>query len=130
MMDQLDDEAKEHRLPPIYVTPENKSEEVYSDLLQRLMVFINNMRAHTGVWREHAQLIKNLTKTIHLFYMPEVHQYLVPMLFEFILRGNNYIKELSCHCLAKILKYQHDSNFRDELIATIGKELITSSNWK
>lgn len=99
-------------------------------MLQRIMVFINNMRAHSGLWREHSQLINNLTKTIHLFYMPEVHSYLVPMLFEFIVKGNNYVKELSCHCLAKILKYQHDSSFRDELLKSIEFELISSSNWK
>lgn len=52
------------------------------------------------------------------------------MLFEFILKGNNYIKELTCHCLAKILKYQHDSNFKEELIESIAKELTSSSNWK
>ena len=73
------------------------------------MVFINNIRGNAGLWREHLQLIKNLLQTIHLFYMPEVHSYLVPMLFEFVLKGNNYIKEMACQCLAKILKYQHNS---------------------
>lgn len=37
--------------------------------------------------------------------MPEVHAYLVPMLFDFVLTGNNETKEVSCHLLAKILKY-------------------------
>lgn len=49
------------KLPPIYVTPENEKEVVYSDLLQRLMIFINNMRGFTGLWREHVRLIKNLS---------------------------------------------------------------------
>jgi hypothetical protein len=49
------------KLPPIYVTPENEKEVVYSDLLQRLMIFINNMRGFTGLWREHVKLIQNLT---------------------------------------------------------------------
>lgn len=94
------------------------------------MVFINNIRGHTGVWREHYKLIKNILDTVQLFYMPEVHNYLVPMLLDFVFKGNNDIKELSCHCLAKILKYQHNTQSRDELLALINKELMKSSNWK
>jgi len=60
-------------LTPIYVTPENEKEVVYSDLLQRLMIFIQNLRSYNGLWREHVKLIKNLGKTVHLFYMPEIH---------------------------------------------------------
>lgn len=56
-LENLDAEQNEPKLPPIYVTDDNKREEVYSDLLQRLMVFINNIRGHTGVWREHYKLI-------------------------------------------------------------------------
>lgn len=84
---------------------EHQSEVVYSDLLQRLMVYINNIKGYSGLWREHVKLVENLTETIHLFYMPEIHQYLVPMLMDFILKGNNVLKEVCCHCLAKILKY-------------------------
>ena len=79
-LENLDTEPQEPKLAAIYVTEENKKEEVYSDLLQRLMVFISNIRGHTGVWREHLQLLKNLLDTVHLFYMPEVHAYLVPCL--------------------------------------------------
>lgn len=42
-LENLDADANEPKLAPIYVTEENKSEEVYSDLLQRLMVFIKNI---------------------------------------------------------------------------------------
>lgn len=106
-LENLDNEPSEPKLAPIYVTEENKKEEVYSDLLQRLMVFVHNIRGHTGVWREHLQLLKGLLDTVHLFYMPEIHAYLVPMLFDFVLTGNNETKEVSCHILAKILKWQH-----------------------
>jgi hypothetical protein len=61
------------KLPPIYTTPEFESELVYSDLLQRLMAFINNVRSQQGNWREHVKLITNLTNVIELFYMPEIH---------------------------------------------------------
>ena len=92
-------------MSPIYVTAEHQSEVVYSDLLQRLMVYIKEIKSYTGLWREHVKLVQNLTETIHLFYMPEIHQYLVPMLMDFVFKGNNQLKDVSCHCLAKILKY-------------------------
>ena len=61
------------QLPPIYVTSENQSEEVYSDLLQRLMVFVNNIKNNCGSWREHVKLLNHIKEVIHLFYMPEIH---------------------------------------------------------
>lgn len=76
------------KLPPIYVTPEHECELVYSDLLQRLMAFIQNLRGYTGMWREHVKLIQNLSETIHLFYMPEIHSLITPMLFDFVQKGN------------------------------------------
>lgn len=94
------------------------------------MIFINNIRSNMGMWREHLVLIRNLLDTIHLFYMPEVHSYLVPMLFDFVFKGNNHIKEQACQCLAKILKYQHHSPSRDELLSMINKDLVMSNNWK
>lgn len=103
--DNFDQEELSPKLPPIYVTPEHEIEVLYSDLLQRLMVFINNIRSYTGLWREHAKLINNLVETVHLFYMPEVHSYLVPMLVDFVYKGNKDIKDAACKCLARILKY-------------------------
>ena len=71
--DRMDEEDTGPKLPPIYVTSEHEDELVYSDLLQRLMVFINNCKAYNGLWREHAQLINQMVEVIHLFYMPEIH---------------------------------------------------------
>lgn len=84
-----DHEDERVKLSPIYVTAEHQSEVVYSDLLQRLMVYINNIKGYTGMWREHVKLVDNLAEVIHLFYMPEIHQYLVPMLMDFVFKGNN-----------------------------------------
>jgi hypothetical protein len=125
--DELTDNSP--KLPPIYVTPQYESEVVYSDLLQRMMVFINNLRGFTGLWREHVKLIQNLTQVIDLFYMPEIHQYLVPMLIEWVWKGNRETKEASCELLAKILKYQHHSPSRDELLNIILKEMAHATNW-
>ena len=102
---------------------------MYSDLLQRLMIFINRMRGFAGLWREHVKLIKNLEAVIHLFYLPEVHQLLVPMLLDFVVNGNKHTQEASCSCLAKILQYQHHSPSRTELLQLINKELCQSSKW-
>lgn len=117
------------KLSPIYVTAEHQSEVVYSDLLQRLMVYIKEIKSYTGLWREHVKLVQNLTETIHLFYMPEIHQYLVPMLMDFVFKGNNQLKDVSCHCLAKILKYQHNTSSREEQLAMINKEMTQSRSW-
>lgn len=87
------------------------------------------MRGFTGLWREHVKLIQNLTEVIHLFYMPEIHQYLVPMLVEWIWKGNRETKEASCELLARILKYQHHSPSRDELLNIILKEMAHATNW-
>ena len=121
-----DDQTK---LLHIYGSADRKSEVVYSDLLQRLMVFITNVKSVQGLWRDHILLLKNLTEVVHLFYMPEIHHYLVPLLFEFILEGNNLIKDEASNCLAKIMKYQHHTPDREELIERVIKELAQASNW-
>jgi len=104
------------KLPPIYLTPDRKNELVYSDLLQRLMVLITNIKGNTGLWREHWKLLKNLKEVLPLFYMPEVHSYLVPLLLEFVQEGNDQIKDVACDCLATIMKHQHHTPSRDNLI--------------
>lgn len=81
------------------------------------------------MWREHVKLVNNLYEVIQLFYIPEVHQYLVPMLMDFVFKGNNQLKDVSCRCLAKILKYQHNSSSREEQLAMINKEMTMSNNW-
>ena len=93
------------------------------------MIFFNNIKSFSGLWREHVQLIKGLREVVHLFYMPEVHQYLVPMLMEFIFKGNKEIKEVSCDCIAKILKYQHHTPSRDDLLQCIMSQMSQSPNW-
>ena len=127
--DKIEEEESAPKLPPIYLTPENEIELVYSDLLQRLMVFINNVKNYNGLWREHAMLLNNLVEVVHLFYLPEIHSYLVPLLVDWVYKGNKEIKEAGCNCLAKIMKYQHHSPSREELLQVIDKEMTSSSNW-
>ena len=93
------------------------------------MVFVNNLKGFTGSWREHVKFVKHMEEVIHLFYMPEVHNLLVPMLLEFAYHGNKYTQEASCSCLAKILQYQHHTASRDELLNGIKTKLCQSSKW-
>jgi hypothetical protein len=58
--DSMENEQEVMKLPPIYTIPEYECEMVYSDLFQRMLVLINNIRGYTGMWREHVKLIKNL----------------------------------------------------------------------
>ena len=81
------------------------------------------------MWREHVKLIKNMSEVIHLFYMPEIHQYLVPMLVEWVWKGNRETKEAACELLAKIMKYQHHTPSRDELLNIVLKEMGHATNW-
>ncbi len=118
------------KLPPIYLTPDRKSELVYSDLLQRLMVLITNMKSNTGLWREHWKLLSNLRQVLHLFYMPEVHSYLAPLLFEFVQEGNDQMKEITCDCLATILKHQHHSASRENLLQRVQQQLAQAPSWQ
>ena len=83
------------------------------------MVFITHIKEYGGLWREHVKLISNFNEVIHLFYMPEVHQLIVPMLFDFVHKGNNQISEVACHCIAIVLKFQHHSPSREEMLQII-----------
>ena len=56
-LERKEEEDKNPKLPPIYVLDEHKSEVVYSDLLQRLTIFISNIKDNSGMWREHVLLL-------------------------------------------------------------------------
>ena len=47
--------------PNVFLTEENEEELVYSDILETLMIFITNIKNLEGDWREHRQLIQNIT---------------------------------------------------------------------
>ena len=40
-----------------------------------------------------------------MFYMPEVHHLLVPLLTNFLVTGNKTLRKSVCALLAKIIKY-------------------------
>jgi cell division protein FtsX len=72
----------------VYALEEHASEIIYNDLLEHFMIFIQNLKNAEGRWRQHLQLAVALQKTVHLFYMPEIHNLLVPLLLEFLIEGN------------------------------------------
>lgn len=79
---------------------------VYAEFLQqKLIVFIRDLQAFDGLWREHVKLCQELEPVIELFYMPEVHNLLVPLLTNFLRTGNKTLRKEVCTLLAKILKY-------------------------
>lgn len=123
-----DKDDASQKLPLIFALPENQSEIIYSDMLQRLMVMVHRIKEVNSLWREHLKLVQNLVEIIDLFYMPEVHIYIVPLLFDFVTQGNKVLKESSCECLAKIAKYQHHSPSRMQVISQF-RELGKSKSW-
>ena len=108
---------------------QHESELVYSDFLKTLIVFIKNLSGHHGMWREHLKLVNALNEVVHLFYMPEMHSNLVPILVDFLYKGNQELQDASCLCFAKILKFQHQTESRKELLYIIRKEMYSSRNW-
>ena len=61
--------------------------------------------------------------------MPEIHNVLVPTIYNFIIDGNFQIKDAASKCLAIIFQYQHHVPARDELLDFIMKKLASSKNF-
>jgi len=93
--DISDDDKKSNHRPNCFITDEFHPELIYSDLLEHIMIFVQNIAGQEGVWREHLILLKNLEVIVHLFYMPELHTILVPTIQEFATDGNTIIRKQS-----------------------------------
>lgn len=129
MKDECSDEAKSIQRPNIFITDETSTELVYSDLLESIMIFAQNMCEQEGLWREHLKLLQNFDDVIHLFYMPEIHNHLVPLLQKFAIEGNVNIQYAAVKCLAQIYKLQHHAPAREELLEFIIKKLARGKNF-
>ena len=64
-------------------------------------------------------MLNHLSKTINLFYMPEIHEVLVPLILELFKEGNNILKETCLHFFVQVLKHQHHLPYRDNLIEQV-----------
>ncbi len=126
--DDCSDEDKFIR-PNIFITDEASPEIVYTDILETLVQFVQNISDQEGCWREHLLLLKNIEETVHFFYMPEIHIFIVPILKAFAVQGNNNIRNQTMKCLAIILKYQHHTPAREELMEFIKSKLFKGKNF-
>jgi hypothetical protein len=113
------EESDSNKRPNVFASDENEREIIYNDLLETLMIFITNVKNIDGGWRHHLLLIKNTEETLQLFYMPEIHNQLVPIILEFLMTGNTHVRTESCKILAKVIKLQHHIPYREELIMFI-----------
>jgi hypothetical protein len=106
LADEMSDEDKKsnHR-PNCFITDDNHPELVFSDLLEHIMIYVQNISSQEGEWREHAVMIQNLQAIITLFYSPEIHTNLVPHIQEFALEGNTTIRKYSLECLATVITH-------------------------
>lgn len=93
------------------------------------MVFIQNVASLDGVWRQHLKLLQNIYEVVHLFYMPEIHTVLVPLIQDFTLEGNTFVRNQGAKCLAKIITRQHHVPAREELIEFVITKLYQSKNF-
>lgn len=87
----------------IFLTEENLSELVYVDLLEHLMKMVITIKNLEGNWREHLKLVQNFEQTIHLFYLPEIHTTLVPILLEFQIQGSTLLRAATSKLIARII---------------------------
>lgn len=78
---------------------------MYSYLLLRLQVFSSNYVSYEGMWRDHLLLINNLITVLHLFYMPDFHEQLIPQLLLLLTNGNFIVRESCSKLIAKIIKH-------------------------
>lgn len=70
--DENSDEVKSNQRPNIFITDESSQELVFTDLLENIMIFVQNVSELEGNWREHQKLLQNIEETVHLFYLPEI----------------------------------------------------------
>ena len=71
-------------------------------------------------------LIEQLTSEIERFHMPEVHDKLVPSLFQDVKKGNTQMRQAVALCMAKVLANQHDSQRRQSLMQQIIQDFAES----
>lgn len=93
------------------------------------MVFVQTVGDQEGNWREHYQLLKNFDQTLHLFYMPEIHTALVPILENYATQGNFHLRDMAAKCLAKIFQFQHHMPAREELMEFVIKKLAKGKSF-
>ena len=123
------EESDTNKRPNVFASEENEREIIYNDLLtENLMIFVTNIRNIDGGWRHHLLLIKNFEETLHLFYMPEIHNQLVPIVLDLLMTGNTSLRIEASKFLAKVIKLQHHMPYREELINFIKQNLAVSTN--
>ncbi len=98
------------------VLPEHTGELIYSELLRKLIGFHQTLNNLKGLWREQAKFWHHLASQVHLFNLPELHDSMVPPIFESMREGNTEIREAAASCLVKILQFQYMLSKRQELI--------------
>jgi hypothetical protein len=108
---------------------EHNIEIIYNDLLDHILVFVQNVKDMEGSWRLHLQLFQALQETIYLFYLPELHNLLIPYLTDFLIKGNTTVKEEVCKLFGKIIQLQHHQPYREELVNYIKETLALGFNF-
>lgn len=66
------------------ILPEYASEEVYSELLHKLLNYNNNLSSSLDLWREHVVFLDKLAKVVSNFHMPEANDVFIEQLFNYI----------------------------------------------
>lgn len=103
--DNNSEESDGNKRANVFASDEYDKEIIYNDLLETLLIFVTNVRNIDGGWRHHLKLIDNLEQCVHLFYMPEIHNHLVPIILDFLMNGNTSVRTVAVKFLAKVVKF-------------------------
>ena len=84
---------EEPELPPVapseYVfLAEYAQEQMYSELLKHLITFKQMLTKKIALWRELFTFLSKLSKQLHRFHTPELHDLLTDVLLVDVQRGN------------------------------------------
>lgn len=127
--DLSDEDKKSNHRPNCFITDESHPELVYSDMLEHLLIYVQNVSSQEGIWREHLVMLENLEAIVDMFYMPEIHTALVPNIYTFALEGNTTIRKQALKVLAKIITHQHHLPAREEVIEFVISKMFQSKNF-
>lgn len=70
---QMNEQIEENDGPESYIiSAEYKAEQVYQELMPKLLLLDEHIHAQIGLWRQHAIFLDKFAETFKLFHMPEL----------------------------------------------------------
>ena len=94
----------------------------------RILTLDSNLQVNSGLWRTQVKFLTNISKSIHLFHVPELTDAFTPSIFEYIKHGNTEVRSAAGKCLVTLVRHNYQSQRRKELMDMIREELGHSNS--